>query len=106
MIETVAAGFSTSIKYCAGSGASFFIANALPEESLLKAASAVTGWALAIVCIWTLAKTVKFLYAKIEDKDLQIKKMNEEAITRADQQRADMLQELQQINRSTNNKTN
>ena len=105
MIETVASGFGTSIKYCIGSGSAFFVANTLPEESIFRAASAVTGWALAIVCIWYLAKTCKFLYAKLEEKDLKldakdkvIEELYAAAATKADQQRQDMLDELKKIN--------
>lgn len=62
-------GFSKSFKLCLGSAGSFFVANAMPDESMLKVASGVTGWILALACIWVLARSVQALFAKLEAKD-------------------------------------
>jgi hypothetical protein len=69
ILSSATLGFSKAAKLCAGSAGSFFVANAMPEESIFKIASGVTGWALAIVCIWVLSKTVRALFDKLEAKD-------------------------------------
>jgi hypothetical protein len=99
ILTTFVAGLQTSGRYLGGSATSFMIAAVIPEEeSLIKAASAITGWALAVVCIWTLAKAVRFLYTKIEEKDVLIAKLHFDAEAKADKQRQDMLDELKSIN--------
>ena len=80
-------GFKDSGLLCAGSAASFYIANIVPEESLFKMASGITGWALAITCIWVLTKSVKTLFAKLEEKDALIRSILEK-------QRDDLQREL------------
>jgi hypothetical protein len=56
-----------------GSFTSLQIANALPDEATTaKVASSLSGWALAIVTIWTLAKVVKHLFQKLETRDDKI----------------------------------
>lgn len=87
VLSSAVIGFSKSAKLCAGSAGSFYIANAMPEESLFKIASGVTGWALAVVCIWVLSKTVKELFAKLESKDDLIRSILEK-------QRDDLQEEL------------
>lgn len=69
VLSSAVAGFADSLKLCAGSAGSLYLANVLPEESLFKLASGVTGWALAVACIYVLTKTVKALFAKLEAKD-------------------------------------
>jgi len=69
ILSAAVSGFGDAIKLCVGSAGSFFLANTMPEESLFKLASGVTGWALAVACIYVLTKTVKALFAKLEAKD-------------------------------------
>ena len=84
MLEAIIHQISNSGKWAAGSGASFWIANTVPDKSVLELASAVTGWGLALVCIFTLGKTVRFLFAKIQEKDAQIQKFLEDAVKKAE----------------------
>jgi hypothetical protein len=84
MLEAIVHQITNSGKYAAGSGVSFLIANAVPDKSLLELASAVTGWGLALVCIFTLGRTVKFLFTKIQEKDTLIQKIFAEAEQRAE----------------------
>lgn len=87
VLSSAVVGFSKAAKLCAGSAGSFYLANAMPEESLFKLASGVTGWALAVVCIWVLSKTVKQLFVKLEAKDDLIRSILEK-------QRDDLREEL------------
>lgn len=80
-------GFKDSGALCVSSAISFIVANAMPEESLFKMASGITGWALAISCIWVLTKSVKTLFAKLEEKDALIRSILEK-------QRDDLQREL------------
>lgn len=103
-LETFIASLATSGKYLIGSGCSFVLANSLPEEDgLIRAASAITGWALAIVCIFYLSKAVRFLYEKLEQKDSVIAKLHEAAEEKADLQRKEILEELRNLNNAKNN---
>jgi hypothetical protein len=58
----------------------------------------VTGWVLALVCIYVLCKTVKVLFAKLEERDGMIRDLLAKETVKADRQREDMLDELKQIN--------
>jgi len=80
-------GFKDSFLLCISSALSFIVANAMPEESLFKMASGITGWALAVSCIWVLSKSVKTLFSKLEEKDALIRSILEK-------QRDDLQHEL------------
>jgi hypothetical protein len=55
------------------SAAAFFVSDATPSEFAgVKDASYYTGWGLALVVIGTLAKVVKHLYTKLEERDAKI----------------------------------
>jgi hypothetical protein len=111
-ITTFLAGVGKAVSLFGGSGITFLFAQTLPDEqSLIKAASAVTGWALAVCCIWTLTKTVKVLFEKmetlrkehaeeIEKKDETIALLHDEAIRKAESRSAEVLAELKAINRN------
>ena len=49
-----------------------------------KYASALTGWGLAIACIFVLTRTVKHLFEKLEKKDEYIKQLHEMALKKAE----------------------
>ena len=101
-ITIFATGIGKAVSFLGSSGACWYIANALPEEqSLIKAASALTGWGLAIACIYTLVRAVRVLFAKLEDKDKIISELHETALTKAENHREKMLVELQAINRNS-----
>ena len=69
-----------------GSGASFILSTEIPSElGLAKYASALTGWGLAIACIFVLTRTVKHLFEKIEKKDEYIKQLHESALKKAEE---------------------
>lgn len=85
MLESILHQIANSGKLAAGSGVSFWIANSVPDKSVLEMASAVTGWGLALVCIFTLTKAVRFLFVKIQEKDAQIQKILEDAVKKAEQ---------------------
>ena len=96
------AGLFKALSTLGGSGLMLTIAQAIPDEhALLRSASAVTGWGLAILCIITLGKTVKTLFAKIEEKDKVIADLHETAVSKADSQRKEMLEELKSINHNS-----
>lgn len=120
-LETFLHGMSSVAKMMAGSGISFWIANAVPEsQEIAKAASALTGWGLAICCIYTLMKVVKTLFekmekqriefqdlliqrekehaAKVEEKDRVISELHETAVSKSERQREEMLNELKIMN--------
>ena len=68
------------------SGATLFIANeAPPEFELVKFASGLTGWGLALTTIYILSKTVKHLFEKIELKDKRIEELHERATKKAEE---------------------
>ena len=68
-----------------GSAAAFFISDATPAEfDLAKNASQFTGWALALVVIYTLAKVVKHLFEKLEERDAKIVQLHAEAVKKAE----------------------
>lgn len=75
-------------KVAAGTVASavaFFISNATPSEfDLAKNASQFTGWALALVVIYTLAKVVKHLFIKLEERDAKIVQLHADALKKAE----------------------
>lgn len=85
MLEAILHQITNSGKWAAGSGLSFWVANTMPDKSTLELASAVTGWGLALVCIFTLGKTVRFLFTKIQEKDAQIQKFLEDAVKKAEE---------------------
>ncbi|CAB4159245.1 hypothetical protein UFOVP736_18 [uncultured Caudovirales phage] len=121
-LDTFCTGMVSVMKYCTGSGIGFLVANAPLPESLevAKYAGAVTGWVLAIICIWTLAKVARALYdelkseranheskmeakareheAKIEEKDKAIADLQAAAIGKSERQREEMLNELKIMN--------
>jgi hypothetical protein len=95
-------GLFKSLSTLGGSGIMLTLAQAIPDEhALLRSASAVTGWGLAIVCIITLGRTVKTLFAKIEEKDKVIAELHETAVAKADGQCKEMLDELRSINHNS-----
>lgn len=61
-------------RWMIGSCGAFVTANISKNNELISNASTVTGWGLAIISIFTLAKAVKFLYLKVEEKDAIIVK--------------------------------
>lgn len=104
------AGITKCIGLMGGSGFALFIAQALSEEHwIIKAASAVTGWALAVIMLYVLMRTVKTLFEKMEQmrqehkaelakKDEIIAELHETAVSKAESQRLDMLNELKKFN--------
>lgn len=60
-------GILKSVVCMAGSFISFVASQ--HSEGITSNAASVTGWALAISCIVVLAKTVKHLFEKQEEKD-------------------------------------
>jgi len=67
------------------SGATLFIANeAPPQFELVKFASGLTGWGLALTTIYILGKTVKVLFEKLELKDQRIEELHERATKKAE----------------------
>jgi len=67
------------------SAIAFFISNHTPAEfDLAKNASQFTGWALALVVIYTLAKVVKHLFDKLEERDRKIVDLHAEAVRKAE----------------------
>lgn len=109
-ISTFTAGLWDVGAKMAGSATSLYIMNVLPpEQEIAKAASALTGWGLAVACIWTLAKVVKALYVKIDEeraehkremaeKDKIISDLHSSAVMKSEAQRQDMLNELKLMN--------
>lgn len=93
-------GSFKSMAMIIGAKLAFMISEITPDaDSLIKNASGLTGWGLAIACIYTLAKTVKTLFAKIEEKDKIINDMHQTAVSKAEDQREEMLDELKKINK-------
>lgn len=88
-----------SLKLLLGSGATWIASVAIPEgHDIAKIASGLTGWGLAIACIYSLSKAVKVLFAKLEEKDKAIQQLNDIAISKAESQRTEMLNELKMMN--------
>jgi hypothetical protein len=87
VLANALSGFSDSLRLMFCSAASFMLANVMPEESLLKLASGITGWVLAVSTIYVLVKTVRVLFAKLEAKDDLLRAMLEK-------QRDDLQKEL------------
>ncbi len=89
-----------------GSGIAYTIAQIAGEEHwIVKAAGAITGWALAVIMLFVLMKTVKILFEKMElmqrthkeelaEKDRIIAELHETAVAKAESQRLDILNEL------------
>lgn len=61
-------GLVKAVGCMAGSAVSFLASSS--TEGIASGAAGVTGWALAVSCIVVLAKTVKRLFEKLEEKDL------------------------------------
>jgi hypothetical protein len=79
-----------------GSGGFTFLSQSIPDEAgLAKIASSLTGWGLAIACIWVLVKAVLILFAKMEEKDKIIALLHEQALEKAERQRDEAERELQ-----------
>lgn len=79
-------GLSKVVGLLFASGGSFFVANNMPDEVIFgKEASLMTGWGLAVACIYTLAKVVKRLFEKIEERDKVILDMHKESVAREKQ---------------------
>jgi hypothetical protein len=70
-----------------------------PELGLAKYASALTGWGLALACIWVLSKTVKHLFEKIEAKDKRIEELHTEALKKSDEIAEERLKALKEMER-------
>ncbi len=86
IIPSFTAGLVKAISLLGGSGASLFLSTAMPDElGLAKYASALTGWGLALACIWVLSKTVKHLFEKLEAKDKRIEELHSEALKKSDE---------------------
>ena len=79
-------GISKTITLFFSSGFSFLLSTEIPDElGLAKYASALTGWGLAIACIFVLSRTVKHLFEKLEKKDEYIKELHETALKKAEE---------------------
>ena len=79
-----------------GSGGFTFLSQTLPDDAgVAKLASSLTGWGLAIACIWVLVKAVRILFAKMEEKDQIIASLHKQALEKAEKQRDDAEKELQ-----------
>lgn len=99
IIDTFVAQVFFSMKLLLGSGATWIATAAIPEgHELVKVASGLTGWGLAIACIYSLSKAVKVLFDKLEEKDKAIQNLNDIAISKAESQRTEMLNELKMMN--------
>jgi hypothetical protein len=78
-------GIYKALTLFCGSGASFLLSTEIPAElGMAKYASALTGWGLAIACIFVLTRTVKHLFEKLEKKDEYIKQLHEMALKKAE----------------------
>jgi len=78
-------GIYKALTLFCGSGASFLLSTEMPAElGMAKYASALTGWGLAIACIFVLTRTVKHLFEKLEKKDEYIKQLHEMALKKAE----------------------
>lgn len=88
-----------SAKLAVASGGAWLATTSIPEgHDIAKLASGLTGWGLALACIWTLTKAVKVLFDKLEEKDAAIQRLNDVAISKAESQRTEMLEELKKMN--------
>ena len=78
-------GLTKAVCTMFASGATLFIANeAPPQFELVKFASGLTGWGLALTTIYILGKTVKHLFEKLELKDKRIEELHERATRKAE----------------------
>lgn len=88
------AGKSVALLF--GSGGFTLLSQTIPDDAgLAKIASSLTGWGLAIACIWVLVKAVRILFAKMEEKDTIIASLHKQALEKAEKQRDDAEKELQ-----------
>ena len=79
-------GIYKALTLFGGSGASFLLSTEIPDEmGVAKYASALTGWGLAIACIFVLSRTVKHLFEKLEKKDEYIKQLYETSLKKAEE---------------------
>lgn len=70
MLSNFTVGMVKVVTLMVGSGGSLWLAQAVPDElSVAKMASGLTGWGLAVAAIVVLARTVKHLFNKHEEKD-------------------------------------
>ena len=84
-----------SVALLFGSGFCTFLSQTMPDDAgIAKLASSLTGWGLAIACIWVLVKAVRILFAKMEEKDQIIASLHEQALEKAEKQRDDAEKEL------------
>lgn len=73
-----------------------FLSQTIPDDAgIAKIASSLTGWGLAIACIWVLVKAVRILFAKMEEKDQIIAALHKQALEKAEKQRDEAEKELQ-----------
>jgi hypothetical protein len=99
ILDPFLAQTALSMKLAIGSFATWMATTNIPEgHELAKIASATTGWGLAIACIWSLTKAVRVLFLKIEEKDKAIQALNDIAVSKAEAQRTEMLNELKLMN--------
>ena len=85
LLTEFSVGISKTITLFCSSGFSFLLSTEIPDElGLAKYASALTGWGLAIACIFVLTRTVKHLFEKLEKKDDYIKQLHETALKKAE----------------------
>ncbi len=103
ILDPFLAQAALSMKLAVGSFATWLATTNIPEgNELAKMASGLTGWGLSIACIWTLTKAIRVLFAKLEEKDKTIQQLNDIAVSKAEAQRTEMLNELKMINAKNN----
>ena len=99
ILDPFLAQTALALKLAIGSAATWIATTNIPEgHELAKVASGLTGWGLAIACIYSLTKAVRVLFAKLEEKDKAIQALNDIAISKAEAQRTEMLNELKLMN--------
>ena len=85
LLTEFSCGIYKALTLFCGSGASFLLSTEISDEmGVAKYASALTGWGLAIACIFVLTRTVKHLFEKLEKKDEYIKQLHEMALKKAE----------------------
>jgi hypothetical protein len=88
-------GIGKVLGLLAASLSSLTIAQALPsEEMVAKAASTLSGWTLAVMCIITLSKVVAKLNAKIEIRDKDILDLHKQIAANSEQMHRERIKEL------------
>lgn len=110
ILHSFVIGWMKCLGLMSGSGLAFFVAQAASEEHwIIKAAGAITGWALAVIMLYVLMRTIKVLFEEmkqmqkehkeaITEKDRIIAELHETAVAKAESQRLDILNELKIAN--------